>query len=213
MPYIRQVVTAASEERLEKLIQERLKPGADKEAIDARVWGLFGEQWAVMFTDLSGFSRRVAEFGIIHFLQIIYESQRILVPCIDRHDGILLKSEGDSLLVIFRSPRKAIDCAVAMQQAAVLYNRGRVQAEQVLPCLGLGYGRVLRIGDSDVFGAEVNAAEGGRLQIALRVRGAWRRLSIRHRHPRAALEAQEAREAEGAPAGEDVSARMEEDVS
>ena len=51
--------------------------------IDERIWDLFGEEWAVMFTDLSGFSRGVADFGIIHFLQIIYESQRVLIPCID----------------------------------------------------------------------------------------------------------------------------------
>jgi len=158
MSYIGRVATGASEDRLEMLIAERLKPGADKEAIDARIWGLFGERWAVMFTDQSGFSRRVAEFGIIHFLQIIHESQRILVPCIETHDGILLKTEGDSLLVIFRSAQKAIDCALAMQRAAADYNRGREEAEHVLLCVGLGYGQLLRIGDRDVFGAEVNAA-------------------------------------------------------
>jgi len=37
---------SASEERLEKLIQLRLSPGADKAAIDARIWDLFGEEWA-----------------------------------------------------------------------------------------------------------------------------------------------------------------------
>lgn len=77
MPYVYQIVTSASQDRLEKLIQERLQPGADKAQIDARIWDLFGEQWAVMFTDLAGFSRRVAEFGIIHFLQTIFESQRV----------------------------------------------------------------------------------------------------------------------------------------
>jgi len=158
MAYIRRVATGASEDRLELLIAERLKPGADKKAIDARIWALFGERWAVMFTDLSGFSRGVAEFGIIHFLQIIHESQRILVPCIEAHDGILLKTEGDSLLVIFRSAQKAIDCALAMQRAAAAYNQGREEAEQVLLCVGLGWGEVLRIGAHDVFGAEVNAA-------------------------------------------------------
>jgi class 3 adenylate cyclase len=158
MPYVYQIATSASQDRLEKLIAERLKTGADRERIDARIWDLFGEEWAVMFTDLSGFSRRVAEFGIIHFLQMIFESQRILVPCVDRHDGILLKSEGDSLLVIFRSVRKALDCSLAMQRAVREYNRGREDAEQILLCVGLGFGRMLRIGDHDVFGAEVNAA-------------------------------------------------------
>ncbi len=161
MPYTNGIETNASLDRLEKLIGERLAAGTDekaKEAIDRRIWDLFGEEWAVMFTDLSGFSRRVAEFGIIHFLQIIFESQRILVPCIDRCDGILLKSEGDSFLVIFRSPVKAVECAVEMQRVAEEYNRGKPDAEKVLLCVGIGCGKVLRIGDRDVFGAEVNAA-------------------------------------------------------
>jgi len=152
------VRNSASEERLQKLIQERLVPGADKDAVDRRIWDLFGEEWAVMFTDLAGFSRNAAEFGIVHFLQIIYESQRIFTPCIERCGGILLKTEGDSLLVIFRTVRQAIECAVAMQQAARAYNVGRDEKEQVLLGIGLGCGRMLRIGDQDVFGAEVNAA-------------------------------------------------------
>ncbi len=158
MPYVYQIVTSASQDRLEKLIQERLEPGADKAQIDARIWDLFGEQWAVMYTDLTGFSRRVAEFGIIHFLQTIFESQRVLVPCIEAFDGILVKSEGDSLMVIFRSAHKAVECSLAMQRAVSEYNVGRSDTEQILLCVGLGFGRILRIGDHDVFGAEVNAA-------------------------------------------------------
>ncbi len=158
MSFIGRIATGASQDRLESLIEERLKPGADKKRIDARMWDLFGEDWAVMFTDLAGFSRRVAEFGIIHFLQTIHEAQRILVPCIERHDGILLKTEGDSLLVIFRSAARALECALAMQRTARDYNRDRDDAEKVLLCVGLGCGRLLRIGDHDVFGAEVNAA-------------------------------------------------------
>lgn len=158
MSYARHVCLGASEDRIEKLIAERLRPGADKAQIDARIWDLFGEDWAVMFTDLAGFSRGVAEFGIVHFLQVIYESQRLLIPCIDAHDGILLKTEGDSLLVIFRNAAKTLDCALDMQRCLRDYNRSRDPAEQILLCVGLGCGRVLRIGDRDVYGAEVNAA-------------------------------------------------------
>lgn len=148
----------ASEDRLESLIRERLEPGADKDLIDGRIWDLFGEDWSVMFTDLSGFSRRVAEFGIIHFLQTIFEAERLLLPIIEEHDGILLKTEGDSFLVIFRNPRKALLCSVAMQRRLAVYDGEKEDAEKVLLCVGLGHGRVLRIGDAEVYGSEVNAA-------------------------------------------------------
>lgn len=158
MPYIQQIGMSASRDRLEKLIAERLEAGANTEQIDARIWDLFGEEWAVMFTDLAGFSRNVAEFGIIHFLQIIHESERVLGPSIDAHDGILLKLEGDSMLVIFRRAARALECAVAMQRTVQGYNVDKADTDQILLCVGLGYGRMLRIGDNDIFGAEVNAA-------------------------------------------------------
>lgn len=148
----------ASSDRLNNLIRERLKPGADKNIIDARIWDLFGEEWAVMFTDLSGFSRGVEKFGIIHFLQTIYESERILLPLIEGFDGILLKVEGDSLMVIFRNVNKAVKCAVEMQNTLKKHNTSLVDEEKILLCVGIGYGRMIKIGDSDVFGAEVNAA-------------------------------------------------------
>src|SRR5882672_3744541 len=112
MAFALQIRNNASQDRLEKLIEERLRPGANKADIDRRIWDLFGEEWAVMFTDLAGFSRNVARFGIIHFLQVIYESESLLLPIIAEHDGILMKSEADSLLVIFRRAPSAVRCAV-----------------------------------------------------------------------------------------------------
>ena len=158
MTFRRRVIHGASEDRLQKLIAARIEAAADRDAIDQRIWDLFGEEWCIMATDLAGFSRNVAEFGIIHFLQTIYESERILIPVIEQHDGILLKVEGDSLFVIFRNVQKAIRAAIEMQRTTVRYNAARVPQEHVLLCVGLGFGRVLRIGDADVFGAEVNAA-------------------------------------------------------
>ena len=160
MPYARSVVHSASSKRLQALLQERISAPStsEAEAIDRRIWDLFGQTWSVMLTDLSGFSRQVAKFGIIHFLQVIHESLRVFTPCLDRHDGILLKVEADSLLVLFRQPIRAMACAIDMQRACRDYNLGRPPEEHVLLCVGLGYGEMLRIGDEDVFGAEVNAA-------------------------------------------------------
>src|SRR5574344_568118 len=155
----RSIYLSASEDRLERLIEARLCADADKKKlIDERIWDLFGEEWCVMFTDLSGFSRNVAKFGIIHFLQTIYESERVLIPVIEDHDGILLKVEGDSFLVIFRNVEKGLRGAIAMQRTLADYNADKPDEEKVLLCVGLGYGKILRIGDTDVFGSEVNAA-------------------------------------------------------
>lgn len=161
MIYKKNILTSASEERLEKLIKARLQAGEnaiEKEQIDQHIWDLFGEEWCIMATDLSGFSRHVATFGIIHFLQTVSESERLLSPIIEEHDGILLKVEGDSFLVIFRNVEKAVESAVHMQHVLSDYNISRPDEEKVLLCVGIGFGRVLKIGDHDVYGQEVNAA-------------------------------------------------------
>ncbi len=155
---MRDKLLKCSERRLWDLIAERTRPGVDLKALDQRIWDLFGETWAVMFTDLSGFSRQVEKFGILHFLQIIHEHKKLLSPVIHRHDGILIKIEADSLIVIFRRTASAVRCAVEMQKTLREFNRARTPETEILLCVGIGYGDMLRIGDLDVFGREVNAA-------------------------------------------------------
>lgn len=147
-----------SEDRLYKLVAQRLQPDADKAAIDESIWRLFGEDWCVMATDLAGFSRQVAEYGIIHFLQTLYESERLLLPVVENHEGFLLKTAGDSMMVLFRNPKRAIECAFEMLYTLNEYNVDKSGEEKILLCVGLGFGKLLRVGNAEVFGAEVNAA-------------------------------------------------------
>ena len=148
----------SSEHRLWELIAERARAGVDLKALDRRIWDLFGETWAIMFTDLAGFSRQVEKFGILHFLQVILEHKDLLSPIIRKHDGILIKVQADSLLMIFRRTSSAVQCAVEMQHVLKQFNLKRPPETEVLLCVGIGYGEMLRIGDLDVWGREVNAA-------------------------------------------------------
>lgn len=159
MPWKERYSLVGSASRLHDLIAQRSQTTpAEREVLDARIWDLFGETWTIMFTDLAGFSRQVAKFGIIHFLQTIHESEKLLLPVVGAHDGLVLKTEGDSFLAIFRNPRKALMAAHAMHELLDEWNTERPHEELVLLCIGLGHGHVLRVGDKDVFGMEVNAA-------------------------------------------------------
>ncbi|MCK5684646.1 adenylate/guanylate cyclase domain-containing protein [bacterium] len=154
----KEIAYGASEERLSRLIEMRIQDGANKKEIDERIWDLFGEKWCVVFTDLSGFSKKTAKFGIIHFIQTIYESERLLTPVIEDYDGILLKQDGDSMMIIFRNLEKGIESCVKMMEVLVDYNKTKPDEEDILLCVGIGYGDILRIGDSDAFGKELNFA-------------------------------------------------------
>jgi adenylate cyclase len=140
------------------LVDRRVEPGADREAIDREIWDRFGDECAIVFTDLSGFSRQVAAFGIIHFLQIIAQQKRLFLPAVEKHGGTLIKIEADSLLLTYPSARAALLSTIEMQHACSAYNVDKLPEERVLLCVGVGYGRILRIGSVDVFGQEVNAA-------------------------------------------------------
>ena len=145
-------------EELTSLLAQRRQPGADRAAIDTAIFARFGRAQAVMFTDLVGFSRVVEAFGIVHFLQLIQESETLFMPLIQHHGGDCLKHEGDSLLVVFDTPQQALATANAMVNATVAANPGRAPEDRIEICIGLGYGTVLRIGANEVWGAEVNAA-------------------------------------------------------
>lgn len=111
-----------------------------------------------MFTDLVGFSRVVEAFGILHFLQLIQESETLFTPLIHGHSGVCIKHEGDSLLIVFDTPQQALDAARSMVEATAAVNPGRAPEDRIDVCIGLGYGTVLCVGDNEVWGAEVNAA-------------------------------------------------------
>jgi class 3 adenylate cyclase len=157
MPYFNQFHNDQTR-ALARLIAERMAHPEKASAIDDEIWSTFGETHAVMFTDLSGFSRGVEKFGIIHFLQIIYESEVMFAHIIGEHGGHIIKSEADSLLVIFPDVKKAVTCGNAMQNECARRNETKTPEEKILLCLGIGFGKILNLGLADVYGAEVNAA-------------------------------------------------------
>jgi len=148
----------ATEARLWDLVSRRMRDGADAAEIDRQIRELFEERWAVVFTDLAGFSRKAEAYGITHFLQVIFRQRELLFPIIRDFGGILVKSEADSLLLIFRTAAAAIDCSIEMQRATKRANARLVEADEVHLCVGVGVGEVLRIGDHDICGHQVNAA-------------------------------------------------------
>ena len=178
MTYTEKVLIDLSSDRLESLLNERIRfrnNATKKKKIDQRIWDLFGEEWCILFTDLVGFSRSANKFGIIHFVQMIKESERIFTPIIEEYDGFVVKSEGDTLIVIFRSREKAVKCAIKLQKISKKYNIDRRSEEKIELCCGLGWGKILRVPGPkiDVFGEEVNlsaklgedTAKGGEILI------------------------------------------------
>lgn len=151
-------MTTKSELMLSRLIEERLTPGADVAEVDRRIRALFEEEWCVVFTDMAGLSRHSAEHGIVPLLCLIHELKRIARPVFEAHGGFVLKTIAGSFLVVFRRAPDALDALVELQRLLVQYNQNREPVQHIEVGAGIGYGRVLKIGDEDVYGVEVNYA-------------------------------------------------------
>ena len=148
-----------SQARLESMLRESLRPGADKNAVYERIWNVFGEEWAVMFTDFAGFTRADLALGTPRSLALVYAAQMLQYGYVEKYDGILARVRADGLLMIFRKPQQAVECAVDIQRAIKQYNAVQKNPEEHLRIyVGIGYGRMLNIGNKEVYGAEVNAA-------------------------------------------------------
>jgi class 3 adenylate cyclase len=91
-------------------------------------------------------------------LQVIHEHKKLLFPIVDREGGVAVKIIGDSLLITFRRVDSALRAMIAAQRACQAYSRHRVENERIHLSVGIGFGPILRVGDTEVFGEEVNAA-------------------------------------------------------
>jgi len=111
---------------------------------------------AIVFTDVVNFSARMQsdELGTLKLLQRDFEEMRRICA---EHQGAVLKTTGDGLLLTFTSAVQAVACALVMQRqfAAEAKTLGAGQALQHR--IGIHLGDVL-VHDQDVMGDGVNIA-------------------------------------------------------
>ncbi len=95
---------------------------------------------SVLMSDISGFSQLAERLDPQRVVEVLNVYLTVMTDVIDAHDGAIDEFIGDAILVIFGAPiqdadhaRKAVACAVAMQQQMAEVNRRL--AERELPAL------------------------------------------------------------------------------
>ena len=111
---------------------------------------------AVMFTDIKGFSRKMAEneSGAFDLLKKHDALMRVLAT---KYGGRVIKSIGDSFMVDFTSAVNAVKCGIEAQKKFHSYNSGKTDFERIEIRIGIHLGDVLIRGD-DILGDGVNIA-------------------------------------------------------
>ncbi len=111
---------------------------------------------AIMFTDMTGFSRKMGESERLT-LKLLRDHNRIMRFLVRKHHGEIIKSTGDGFLMDFGSAVEAVQCALEAQERLQRYNQGKAEDEHIVVRIGINLGEV-RIEDEDLFGDEVNIA-------------------------------------------------------
>jgi class 3 adenylate cyclase len=112
---------------------------------------------AILAADVASYSRLMGadEVGTLNALK---EHRRERIdPAIARHNGRIVRTTGDGLLVEFASVVDAVGCAVAIQRAMLAFNAGIHADRQIVLRIGINVGDII-IDGGDIFGDGVNVA-------------------------------------------------------
>jgi hypothetical protein len=143
---------------LGRLMEERLTPGADHGNIDERIRAAFEEEWCIVHTNMSTPWTPGPSSATMNYLCLVHEMKRMTRPIIEASSGIILKVIADRFLAIFRQPHDALAGLLQVNRRLASYNEGRSADDRIAIGAGMGFGKVLRIGRDDVFGAEASYA-------------------------------------------------------
>jgi TolB-like protein/class 3 adenylate cyclase len=131
---------------------------------------------AIFAADVVGYSRLMGidEEGTLAALKT--HRKEIIDPLITQHQGRIVKTTGDGLLIEFGSIVDAVRCAVVMQQGIESSNANVDESRRIRFRIGINVGDVIVEGD-DIFGDGVNVAarlealaEPGRICVSATVR-------------------------------------------
>ncbi len=112
---------------------------------------------AILAADVVGYSRLMGE-DEAGTLARLNEHRKVLIdPAIEGHQGRIVKTTGDGLLVEFASVVDAVRCAVHIQHGMAEREAGTPGDRKMLLRIGVNLGDVIVEGD-DIFGDGVNVA-------------------------------------------------------
>ena len=113
------------------------------------------ENLVIVLTDIAGYTEASEQKSRREAEEFLANYSAILLPIAKRFKGRLVKTIGDALLMVFKSPTDAMICAMAMQDALFDYNRRLPSEKQIHIRIAASLGEV-RVVKEDIFGDAVN---------------------------------------------------------
>ena len=112
---------------------------------------------AVVYADMAGYSRLIGfdDAGTLERLRSLRRG--VIDPAIGEHDGRIVQTSGDSLLIVFNSIDGAVRCAMKVQQQVPIYDGDQPLDRAIRFRIGIDIGDAIADG-TDLHGDAVNIA-------------------------------------------------------
>jgi len=147
-----------SRQALGQLLNDMISFPERRADIAQNIEDTFGQCKAVLTLDMSGFSRTTQQHGIISFLLMIHQMQLICRPCVEQSGGTVIKTDADNLFCLFDTVADAVKASQEIITRLNAVNMVLPADRQLYVAFGIGYGKILNVGDEDIFGDEMNLA-------------------------------------------------------
>jgi adenylate cyclase len=112
---------------------------------------------AIVAADVAGYSRLMGEDEAGTLARLRMHRRELIDPKVAEHQGRIVKTSGDGLLIEFPSVVEAVTCALAVQQAMAERNATSPERQRIVFRVGINLGDVI-VEDGDIHGEGVNVA-------------------------------------------------------
>jgi class 3 adenylate cyclase/tetratricopeptide (TPR) repeat protein len=129
----------------------------EKDRLDRIIKEKFKRQVTVLFTDICGYTQYVDTRGDIIGRGMIQKHNDIVLPLIEKHEGVVIKTIGDAVMATFSTPLAGVKASIAIQNGLYEHNRKIEIADRIHIKIGINMGEAL-MDETDVFGDAVNVA-------------------------------------------------------
>lgn len=135
---------------------EAVADAVAQERVDLRARTAPDGTVTLVFIDIEGSTERAAQLGDLRWLELLRETNAIVRAEIARSGGFEVKTIGDAFMLAFGSARRALHCAIGVQQQISRYSADHPE-HAVRVRIGLHAGEPVREGN-DFHGLSVNLA-------------------------------------------------------
>lgn len=130
----------------------------EQRRIGKSIWDRFGTSGATFISDMANFSSTSRSLGICHFLKLIHRARRLVDPVVRDNNGILLKCDADNCYAYFEDADSAIQASFDINAELFRANQSLETDEQIFLSVGVDYGDLLLVGETEFYGDPVNTA-------------------------------------------------------